>query len=75
MTVVEAWKFAGDNSKVFSPINVPNYLVDCLVWGIRPVCGPATIGQSNKTKVLSVAARSTMNFVFSDLMYDMQVPN
>ena len=33
---------------------------DCLVWGIRPVCGSATVGQSNKKKVLPVAARSTM---------------
>ena len=23
---------------------------DCLVWGIRPVCSPATVGQSNKNK-------------------------
>ena len=47
---VGAWKIAGDNSKGFSPINVPNQPVDCLVEGIRPVCGPATIGQGNKTK-------------------------
>ena len=44
---VEAWKFAGDNSKGFSPINVPNQPVDCLEQGIRPVYGPATLGQSN----------------------------
>ena len=36
---------------------------DCLVWGIRPVCGLATIGQVTKTKVLQVATRSTV-FIF-----------
>ena len=49
-TPVKAWKFTGNNSKGFSPINVPNYPVDFLVWGIHSVCGPATVGQSNKTK-------------------------
>ena len=72
---IEAWKFAGDNSKGFSPIKVPNQPVDYLVQGIRPVCGPATVGQSNKTKALPVAAWSTEFLLFFDLMYDMQVPN
>ena len=31
LPLVEVWKFAGDNSKGFSPINVPNYPVDFLV--------------------------------------------
>ena len=31
----------------------------CLVWGIRPVCGPATVGQVTKQRVLPVTARST----------------
>ena len=48
---------------------------DCLVWGIRLVCGPATVRQITKQMVLPVAARSTVYFVFFDLMYDMQVPN
>ena len=72
---IEAWKLAGNNKKGFSPINVPNQPVDCLVQGILPVYGPATVGQSNKTKALPVAARSNVNFVIVDLMYDMQVPN
>ena len=63
-SLVEAWKFAGDNSKGFSPINVPNQPVDYLVQGIRPVCGPTTVGQGNKNKDLPVAARSTEFFVF-----------
>ena len=47
---VEAPKFVGNNSKGFSP-NQPSQLARyCLVWGIRPVCGPATVGQSNKNK-------------------------
>ena len=50
---VGAWKFAGSNSKGFSPINVPNQLVDCLVQGIHPVCGPATVGQVTKTKAFT----------------------
>ena len=48
---------------------------DCLVWGIRPVCGSTTVGQVTKQKVLPVAARSTVYFVFFDLMYEMQMPN
>ena len=63
---VEAWKFAGGNSKGFSPINVPNQLVDCLEYGIRPVCGLATVGQETKLKGLPVAARPT-EFLYFDL--------
>ena len=71
---VEAPKLTGNNSKGFSPINVPNYPVDCLVWEIRPVCGTATVGQNNKTKALPVAARST-EFLYFDLDYEMRMPN
>ena len=73
--IVDAWKFVGNNKKGFSPVNIPNQPIDCLVLGIRPVYGPAIVGQSNKTKDLPVAAWSIVNFVFFDLMYDMKVPN
>ena len=49
---------------------------DCLEWGIRPACGPATVGQSNKKQRLyRLRPSPPCNFVFFDLMYDMQVPN
>ena len=65
---VEAWKFVGNNRKGFSSLNVPNQPVDCLVQGIRLVCGPATVGQVTKLKDLLVAAQSTMYiFVFFTL--------
>ena len=57
------------------PIQRSELAHDCLVWGIRPVCDPATVGQVTKIKVLPVAARSTVYiFCIFDLKYDMQVP-
>ena len=47
---VEAWKFAGNQQQGILPIQRSQLARDCLVWGIRPVCGPATVGQSNKNK-------------------------
>ena len=48
---------------------------NCLVWGIRLVCGPATVGQVTKQNVLPVAALSTIYFCIFLLKYDMHIPN
>ena len=71
---VGAWKFAGDNSKGFSPINVPNQPVDCLVQGIRPVCGPATVGQTTNKGFTGCGLVHRVFCIF-DLNNEMQVPN
>ena len=49
----------------------------CLVWGIRPVYGPATVGQVTVKAYFTSCILIHRLIVFFSFMfrYDMQVPN
>ena len=47
---VEAWKFARQQQQGILPSQRSQLACDCLVWGIRPVCGLATVWQITKIK-------------------------
>ena len=48
----------------------------CLVWGIRPVCGPATVGEVTVKMLYLLLPSPPFKCIFwFYFIYDMQVPN